>query len=52
MHCDDQHALIAATGPKRPIDVSLKMNSGMNRSGFTPEHCPTWKRAPFGAVGV
>jgi alanine racemase len=37
LHCDEQRELIAAAKLKRPIDIYLKMNSGMNRLGFTPE---------------
>lgn len=46
VHCDEQRELIAAAKPKRPIDIYLKMNSGMNRLGFTPEHYrDAWERA-------
>jgi alanine racemase len=46
VHCDEQCEIIAAARPKRPIDIYLKMNSGMNRLGFAPE-CfrDAWKRA-------
>src|ERR1700758_2359752 len=31
VHCDEQLQLIEAARPRRPIDIYLKMNSGMNR---------------------
>jgi alanine racemase len=37
VHHDEQVAMIAAARPARPIDVYLKMNSGMNRLGYTPD---------------
>ena len=36
VHCDEQRELISAAKPRRPIDIYLKMNSGMNRLGFSP----------------
>lgn len=43
---DEQRELIVAARPKRQIDIYLKMNSGMNRLGFTPENYRTaWERA-------
>lgn len=46
MHCDEQRQLIVAARPKRPIDIYLKMNSGMNRLGFAPEkYRAAWDRA-------
>ncbi|MBC8748634.1 alanine racemase [Paraburkholderia sp. WC7.3d] len=33
-HCDEQRELIVSTKPKRPFDIYLKMNSGMNRLGL------------------
>ncbi|RZF23945.1 alanine racemase [Paraburkholderia sp. UYCP14C] len=45
-HCDEQRQLIVAAKPKRPIDIYLKMNSGMNRLGFAPEsYRAAWDRA-------
>ncbi|TAK42449.1 MAG: alanine racemase [Betaproteobacteria bacterium] len=35
LHCAEQVEILAATPPERPIDVYLKVNSGMNRLGFT-----------------
>jgi len=37
LHCDEQRELIAIAKLKRPIDIYIKMKSGMNRLGFTPE---------------
>jgi alanine racemase len=46
VHCDEQRELIAAAKPKLPIDIYLKMNSGMNRLGFAPENYrDAWERA-------
>lgn len=36
IHCDEQIAMLAQARVARPIDVHLKMNSGMNRLGFMP----------------
>ncbi|MBK1713992.1 alanine racemase [Rubrivivax gelatinosus] len=36
VHCDEQIAWLAAHKTHRPHRVFLKMNSGMNRLGFTP----------------
>jgi len=36
VHSDEQIAMIAASRADRPIDVYLKMNTGMNRLGFSP----------------
>lgn len=40
VHCEEQIALIEQAGLAQPIDVHLKMNSGMNRLGFTPAAYP------------
>ncbi|RQU47867.1 alanine racemase [Burkholderia cenocepacia] len=46
VHSDEQRELIVTAKPTRPIDIYLKMNSGMNRLGFTPENYRTaWDRA-------
>lgn len=37
VHSEEQLAMLAATPLPAPIDVHLKMNTGMNRLGFTPE---------------
>jgi len=45
VHCDDQHRLIADAKPLRPINVYLKMNTGMNRLGFHPQrYRAAWER--------
>ncbi|VXC65578.1 alanine racemase 2, PLP-binding [Burkholderia sp. 8Y] len=45
VHCNEQRELIAKSKPKRPIDIYLKMNSGMNRLGFSPEgYRAAWER--------
>ncbi|MGK5063504.1 alanine racemase [Janthinobacterium sp. LB3P112] len=36
VHCDEQIAMLAAARLPHAIDVHLKMNTGMNRLGFTP----------------
>jgi alanine racemase len=46
VHSDEHRKLIVAAKPKRPIDIYLKMNSGMNRLGFTPDkYRAAWERA-------
>ncbi|RJG06021.1 alanine racemase [Noviherbaspirillum cavernae] len=37
VHCDEQIAMIERARLAMPIDVHLKMNSGMNRLGFKPD---------------
>jgi alanine racemase len=37
VHCDEQIDWLAAHKTQVPHRVFLKMNSGMNRLGFTPE---------------
>ena len=36
VHHDEQMAMLEAARPTAPVDVYLKMNSGMNRLGFVP----------------
>lgn len=46
VHCDEQLALLAAAQATRPIDIQLKMNSGMNRLGYKPDaYRAAWERA-------
>jgi len=57
VHCDEQLDLLAAANPRRPIDIQLKMNSGMNRLGFRPHaYRAAWERArampSIGAIGL
>lgn len=40
VHCNEQIAMIERTKITSPIDVHLKMNSGMNRLGFVPDAFP------------
>lgn len=45
VHCDEQIDWLAAHKTDKPHHVFLKMNSGMNRLGFTPDHYRTaWAR--------
>ena len=48
LHSDEQIRMLEMASLSRPIDVQLKMNTGMNRLGFTPESSapPTRARAP------
>ncbi|KVD57544.1 alanine racemase [Burkholderia ubonensis] len=46
VHCDAQLDLLIAAKPQRPIDIQLKMNSGMNRLGYRPDAFrAAWERA-------
>lgn len=36
VHGEEQLDMLASARPSRPIDIQLKMNSGMNRLGFRP----------------
>ncbi|TAK48217.1 MAG: alanine racemase [Betaproteobacteria bacterium] len=40
IHCMEQLAILEAAPPEGPIDVYLKVNSGMNRLGFTAASAP------------
>ncbi len=45
VHCDEQIDMLAAHKTNAPHRVFLKMNSGMNRLGFTPErYRSAWTR--------
>src|SRR5690606_29263792 len=45
VHGEDQLRLLEHARPQRPIDVNLKINSGMNRLGFAPSGAPqAWHR--------
>jgi alanine racemase len=45
VHCDEQIAMLATHKTQLPHRVFLKMNSGMNRLGFTPErYRAAWTR--------
>ncbi|WP_175975001.1 alanine racemase [Burkholderia sp. BCC1047] len=46
VHCDEQLDLLIAAKPQQPIDIQLKMNSGMNRLGYRPAvFRAAWERA-------
>ncbi|WP_431822895.1 alanine racemase [Burkholderia sp. F1] len=46
VHCDEQLDLLIVAKPQRPIDIHLKMNSGMNRLGYRPAAFrAAWERA-------
>ncbi|WP_322014200.1 alanine racemase [Paraburkholderia sp. J12] len=46
VHCEEQLDLLAAAKPRQPLDIMLKMNSGMNRLGFRPHaYRNAWERA-------
>ena len=45
VHCDEQIEMLAAHKTQQPHRVFLKLNSGMNRLGFTPErYRSAWAR--------
>lgn len=37
VHCQEQIDILASSKVSRPLDVFVKLNSGMNRLGFAPE---------------
>ncbi|WP_028228497.1 alanine racemase [Paraburkholderia ferrariae] len=46
VHCEEQLDLLAAAKLQQPLDIMLKMNSGMNRLGFRPyAYQKAWERA-------
>jgi alanine racemase len=40
IHCVEQIAMIESSALSTPIDVHLKINTGMNRLGFKPDQAP------------
>ncbi|MDU0810816.1 MAG: alanine racemase [Burkholderia sp.] len=45
VHCEEQIRMIEIAKLKKPINIQLKMNSGMNRLGFTPNNFyRVWER--------
>ena len=40
IHCEAQLAMLERAPLAKPLDVLLKLNSGMNRLGFTPDQFP------------
>ncbi|ALS67782.1 alanine racemase [Pandoraea apista] len=46
VHSDEQLRMLETTRLKKPLNIQLKMNSGMNRLGFSPErYRAAWERA-------
>ena len=46
VHCDEQLRMLEMARLSKPINVQLKMNTGMNRLGYTPEKFrAAWERA-------
>ncbi|ABO59564.1 alanine racemase (plasmid) [Burkholderia vietnamiensis] len=46
VHCVDQLHMLSRSEPRSPIDIQLKMNSGMNRLGFRPDmYRQAWEEA-------
>jgi alanine racemase len=46
IHCDEQMRMLEVARLSRPVNIHLKMNSGMNRLGYTPERFhAAWERA-------
>ncbi|WP_213296010.1 alanine racemase [Paraburkholderia sacchari] len=46
IHCDEQMRMLEMARLSKPLNVQLKMNSGMNRLGYTPEkYRAAWERA-------
>ncbi|HEY1610636.1 MAG TPA: alanine racemase, partial [Paraburkholderia sp.] len=46
IHSDEQMRMLEMARLSKPVNIQLKMNSGMNRLGYTPEKFrPAWERA-------
>ncbi|KMY86844.1 Alanine racemase catabolic [Candidatus Paraburkholderia calva] len=46
VHCDEQLRMLEMARLSKPVNIQLKMNSGMNRLGYTPEKFRVaWERA-------
>ena len=46
VHCDEQMRMLEMARLSKPLNVQLKMNSGMNRLGYMPEkYRAAWERA-------
>lgn len=46
VHSDDQLRMLETSRLAKPLNIQLKMNSGMNRLGFTPDRFrAAWERA-------
>lgn len=37
VHCEEQVRMLELASPARPLDVQVKLNTGMNRLGFRPD---------------
>lgn len=40
IHCDEQIRMLEESGVRGPVDVHVKLNTGMNRLGFRPQALP------------
>jgi alanine racemase len=46
VHCDEQLRMIETARLSKPLNIQLKMNSGMNRLGYLPQrYLAAWERA-------
>jgi alanine racemase len=46
VHCDEQLRMLEMARLSKPVNIQLKMNSGMNRLGYRPEkYRAAWERA-------
>jgi alanine racemase len=55
LHSDEQLRMLEMARLSKPVNIQLKMNTGMNRLGYTPERFrAAWEREAFerGAQGI
>ena len=46
VHCDEQLRMLEMARLSKPVNIQLKMNTGMNRLGYTPaKYRAAWERA-------
>lgn len=46
VHCDEQLRMLEAARLSKPVNIQLKMNTGMNRLGYLPQrYRAAWERA-------
>jgi len=46
VHCDDQLRMLETARLSKPVNIQLKMNTGMNRLGYPPQrYRAAWERA-------
>jgi alanine racemase len=46
VHCDEQLKMLEVARLGKPVNIQLKMNTGMNRLGYTPQrYKAAWERA-------